>query len=197
MHLAVRACRRRPGRRNTRLRTAATTYRGGGNVRLLSSSSPWVIVSAVGGSAGWLRMLAGVLGEAELGDEFVDFGGAYQWGVGVFGEGYEDVAGMESVVIVGWFVGEGKIFLLVIGSSDIFNRGSGFDADCLLALKEDVDIDVFAVHFERLRVFASGIDNVVINKHVISIKYISAKWELLKVLRIEEIEEKPHFWVER
>ena len=142
-------------------------------------------------------MLAGVLGEAELGDEFVDFGGAYQWGVGVFGEGYEDVAGMESVVIVGWFVGEGKIFLLVIGSSDIFNRGSGFDADCLLALKEDVDIDVFAVHFERLRVFASGIDNVVINKHVISINYISAKWELLKVLRIEEIEEKPHFWVER
>ena len=92
---------------------------------------------------------------------------------------------------------ECKIFLLVIGSSDIFNRGSGFDADCLLALKEDVDIDVFAVHFERLRVFASGIDNVVINKHVISINYISAKWELLKVLRIEEIEEKPHFWVER
>ena len=45
----LRACRRHPGRRNTRLRTAATACRGGGNVRLLSSSSPFVIVSAGGG----------------------------------------------------------------------------------------------------------------------------------------------------
>ncbi|MDD6131186.1 MAG: hypothetical protein PUB55_00320 [Bacteroidales bacterium] len=34
------ACRRHPGRRNTGLRTAATTYRGGGNVRLRSSAPP-------------------------------------------------------------------------------------------------------------------------------------------------------------
>ena len=34
---AVPACRRRPGRRNTGLRTAATTCRGGGNVRLYHS----------------------------------------------------------------------------------------------------------------------------------------------------------------
>ena len=45
----LRACRRHPGRRNTRLRTAATACRGGGNVPLLSSSSPFVIVSAGGG----------------------------------------------------------------------------------------------------------------------------------------------------
>ena len=32
------ACRRRPGRRNTGLRTAATACRGGGNVRLWASS---------------------------------------------------------------------------------------------------------------------------------------------------------------
>ena len=60
--LSLRACRRRPGRRNTRFRTAATAYRGGGNVRLRSSSPPSaeialcgalviVIVSAVGGGA--------------------------------------------------------------------------------------------------------------------------------------------------
>ena len=58
--LSLRACRRRPGRRNTRFRTAATAYRGGGNVRLRSSSPPsaeialcgaLVIVSAVGGGA--------------------------------------------------------------------------------------------------------------------------------------------------
>ena len=42
----LRACRRHPGRRNTRLRTAATACRGGGNVRLLSSSSPFVIIIA-------------------------------------------------------------------------------------------------------------------------------------------------------
>ena len=58
--LSLRACRRRPGRRNTRFRTAATAYRGGGNVRLRSSSPPsaeialcgaLVIVSAVGGDS--------------------------------------------------------------------------------------------------------------------------------------------------
>ena len=37
---AVPACRRRPGRRNTGLRTAPTTSRGWRNVRLWSSSPP-------------------------------------------------------------------------------------------------------------------------------------------------------------
>ena len=46
--LSLRACRRRPGRRNTRFRTAATAYRGGGNVRLRSSSPPLAEIALYG-----------------------------------------------------------------------------------------------------------------------------------------------------
>ena len=49
--IAVRACRRHPGRLNTRFRTAATTCRGGELPRLWSSSSLSVIVSDDGGVA--------------------------------------------------------------------------------------------------------------------------------------------------
>ena len=103
--------------------------------------------------------------------------------MGIFRICYENVARCEVDVGVGFVVGECAVSLVVVGAANVADALKRFPPDGLIALQQDVDVDVFAVHLEQLLVALHGIDERIVDIQVVAIYGDASEWLLSEIVR--------------